>query len=368
MRVSQVLYSGLGGHGSVAFSLQAAAERAGGGWRGAMIFLGIEPLLPDYARLCETHGLEHDYVAATAGRPWKSWPGLGRALRGQRPGAIILHSVKTILPAWAYARRHHVPLIAVEHQANALKTRSEWAASRMLMRLADAVVVLTPDYSEALRAGLGRAWRGDKVHVIPNGIDTDAFAPVERPGTGGARVVGMASRFSAIKRHDILIQALRILRERDGPQAWRLSLAGDGETRAAIATQAAEAGVSEMLDLPGFLGGESLLNWFRGLDFYAHASDGETLSTSLLQAMSMGLPILGSDVPGIRDLMDGGRGMLSGAETPEGFAQALQRLVQSPVEAAAMGQTARQAALAHYSQRVMHDRYAALLEQVRCAG
>jgi glycosyltransferase involved in cell wall biosynthesis len=363
MRVSQVLYSGLGGHGSVAFSLQAAAEQAGSDWQGAMIFLGIEPVLPEYARLCAERGLPHRYVAATAGRPWRSWPGLGRALREQRPDAILLHSVKTILPAWMHARRHRARLIAVEHQANALKTRSEWAASRMLMRLADTVVVLTPDYAEALRAGLGNAWRGDKVHVIPNGIDTRAFAPVGHVRDAGPRVVGMASRFSANKRHETLIGALRLLRDRDGPQAWRLSLAGDGETRAAVAAQAAGAGVSDMLDMPGFLGGEALVEWFRGLDIYAHASDGETLSTSLLQAMSMGLPILGSDVPGIRDLLADGRGMLAGSQTADGFARALSHLAQSPCQAAAMGRTAREAALAHYSQQAMHGRYAALLEQ-----
>ncbi len=48
------------------------------------------------------------------------------------------------------------------------------------MRLADAVVVLTPDYRDTLRSRLGEAWREDKVHVIPNRIDTDAFAPGTR--------------------------------------------------------------------------------------------------------------------------------------------------------------------------------------------
>lgn len=366
MKVTQVLYSGLGGHGSVAFSLQAAAEDAVDGWRNAMVFLGIEPMLTDYANLCAERGLERDYVKATAGRPWRSWPGLFRALTDQRPDAIVLHSVKAILPAWAYAKRHSIPLIAVEHQANHLKKRSEWLASRMVMHLADAVVVLTPDYAADLRAGLGRGWRGEKVNIIPNGIDTDAFAPVERGASFDARVIGMASRFSGIKRHDLLIGALRILRDEDGTHAWQLSLAGDGETRAAMLRMAADQGVSDMLELPGFLGGEDLLRWFQGLDIYAHASEGETLSTSLLQAMAMGLPILGSDVPGIRDLLAGGRGALAEQETPASFARALRRLASSPQDAADMGQTARAAALEHYSQRAMQARYASVLEQI-CA-
>jgi glycosyltransferase involved in cell wall biosynthesis len=366
MRVTQVLYSGLGGHGSVAFSLQAASEQTASGWENAMVFLGIEPLLQDYERLCSERGLKREYVKATAGRPWRSWPGLLRALNAQRPDAILLHSVKAILPAWFYARSQGIPLVAVEHQANSLKKRSEWMASRMVMRLADAAVVLTPDYADDLRAGLGEAWRGEKVHIIPNGIDTDAFAHVDATKHGNTRVIGMASRFSKIKRHELLIGALRILREEDGPQSWRLSLAGDGETRAEMSQLATETGVSDLLDLPGFLGGDDLLHWFQNLDIYAHASDSETLSTSLLQAMAIGLPILGSDVPGIRDLLTDGRGILAEEETPAGFACALRRIAQCPQEAEVMGQKARAAALAHYSQRAMHASYAALLEHI-CA-
>ncbi len=231
MKVVQILYSGLGGHGSVAFSLQAAAERARAGapsdWTGGMIFLGIEPLLPEYERLCAERAIPPAYVQARRGSPWRSWQGVFRALSAMRPDVIILHSVKTILPVWLYARLRGVPLIAVEHQPNSLKTRSEWVASRLLMRLADAVVVLTPDYLAALRTGLGKAWRGDRVHLIPNGIDTDLFAP---PGTRPARkqrplTVGMAARFSDTKRPELLVAAMAILRERDGPDAWRLSLA-----------------------------------------------------------------------------------------------------------------------------------------------
>jgi len=202
--------------------------------------------------------------------------------------------------------------------------------------------------------------------VIANGIDTDAFAPMENRVSDGPRIIGMASRFSGIKRHELLIGALRILRDEDGPDAWQMSLAGDGETREAMGALAAEQGVSEMLDLPGFLGGDDLLHWFRGLDIYAHASDGETLSTSLLQAMAMGLPILGSNVPGIQNLLSEGRGILAQEETPEGFARALRQIADEPDATARMGQLARATALDYYSQQAMYAQYRALLEQI-CA-
>lgn len=364
MKVVQILYSGLGGHGSVAFSLQAAASTGDHrGWRGAMIFLGIEPLLPEYRSLCEQHDLPYRYVRARAGAPWRSWPGLLAALRATAPDAIVLHSVKTILPCWLYARMRGIPLIAVEHQANALKTASEWVASRLLMRLADAVVVLTPAYRDALRARLGRAWCERKVQVIPNGIDTDAFAPGEKRRRDGSVTIGMASRLAGNKRHEVLVRAIAQLRGEGGD--WRLTLAGDGETRAAIAAQVAEAGLDQAVTLPGYLGAEALRDWFATLDIYVHATDGETLSTSILQAMAMELPIVGSDVAGVTELLGegGGCGLVAEAQTPEAFASAVRRLIDDPGAAQAMARRARALSVSTYSQAAMFAGYRQLLDR-----
>lgn len=374
MKVVQILYSGLGGHGSVAFSLQAAAKRAWTGaatdWTGGMIFLGIEPLLPEYARLCAERSIPPTYVRARRGSPWRSWRGVFGALYGMRPDVIILHSVKTILPAWLFARLRGIPLIAVEHQPNSLKTRSEWVASRLLMRLADAVVVLTPDYHDALRRGLGKAWRADKVHLIPNGIDTDDFAPApdRPPRTGRPVTVGMAARFSDTKRPELLAAAMAVLRERDGPDAWRLSLAGDGETRPGVVDQVAAAGLGGIVTLPGYLGAEALRDWFGLIDIYAHASNGETLSTSILQALAMGLPILGSDAPGISDLLakGGGCGIVAAAQSGEAFADGLERLARDDGLAGTLAANARALAVRDYSQDGMFRAYEKVVTQA-CA-
>jgi glycosyltransferase involved in cell wall biosynthesis len=361
MKVAQILYSGLGGHGSVAFSLASAA---GIHWRSNMIFAGIETLLPEYARLCDEQGIHRAHIQMREGRAWAAWPSVNGELKRATPQAIVLHSVKLILPCWLYARRHDIPIIAVEHQPNSLKSRSEWMVSRLLMRLADAIVVLTPDYHAALERHLGSAFRPEKVRVIPNGIDTTAFAPVERDSLHGQPLrVGMAARFSNTKRQDLLIDALALLLQDDEPHAWRLSLAGDGESLASMRQLAEDAGVSDLVEFPGYLGEGALRDWFARLDFYAHASAGETLSTSLLQAMAMGLPILGSNVAGIKDLLARGEGCGSLAETqmPLAFADALRKMTTTPIRTAAMADRARVLAETGYSQDAMFQAYNALI-------
>src|SRR5690606_30056464 len=138
VKVSQVLYSGLGGHGSVAFSLVGAA-RTTRAWVPSLIFFGIEPVLREYERKCVDESVPYQHIRTLAGAAWLKWPSLYRALARACPEAIILQSVKAILPCALYARRHGIRLLAVEHQPNALKSRAEWWVSRTLMKLADAI-------------------------------------------------------------------------------------------------------------------------------------------------------------------------------------------------------------------------------------
>lgn len=365
MRVLQILYSGLGGHGSVAFSLSAAASQEGD-WASSLVFLGIEPLLPEYSTQCEARGIAFEYVATRRGRPWRSWWQLYRVIEALRPDAIVLHSVKAILPCRLYASRCGIPLVAVEHQPNDLKQPAEWWVSRLLMRLADAVVVLTPDYRDELARRLGAAFQAEKLHLIPNGIDTQMFAPPQTgPRTIGKPIrVGMAARFSSRKRQELLIEAIEILQQRDGPGSWQLSLAGDGETRAALQARVGVPHTNQSVSFPGYLGEQELRAWFSSLDIYAHASDGETLSTSLLQAMAMGLPIVGSDVPGIANLLGAEEvvGLVAHDQSAQGFARALSEVVASGESASNLGGRARAKAEREFSQTVMFLAYQEVID------
>jgi glycosyltransferase involved in cell wall biosynthesis len=369
VKVVEILYSGLGGHGSVAFSLAHVAAAAGR-WRPAMLFMGIEPTLPAYHSACAAAGYPEARVLTRPGRQWASWPALFRALHTMRPDAIVLHSVKAIIPAALYAWWRSIPLIAVEHQPNALKSRAEWWASSWLQRFAGAIVVLTEDYRSMLRARLGRHWREDKVHLVPNGIDTALFSPLPPAGStaasraaSGGRVIGMAARMTTMKRQDLLIDALAALRA-DGDD-WRLSLAGDGETVADLRARASALGLGDAVEFTGYLGVSELVGWFRRIDLYAHASNGETLSTSLLQALAMGLPIVGSDVPGIGDLLAKGGGVgIAVAQSPDAFASAMRKVAAHPDLEHDLRVRARKLAEAKFSQQAMFEHYDRVLDSL----
>ncbi len=363
MKVAQILYSGLGGHGSVAFSIVAADTAHE--WRHVLGFVGIEPLVPAYREACVARRIDYATFHAQPGRPWREWARIYRWLRKSRPDAVILHSPPSLLPALLYTLATGARPIVVEHQPNALKRRSDWLFGAAAMVCAKFVVTLTPAYRSELRRGLGRWFREAKTVTIPNGIDTSKFRPRDRTGIAGREVrLGMAARFTPAKRQGVLIEALVELRRVRPDIEWRLGLAGDGETWRDIAARISAEGLEAHVMLPGNLDEDALADWLRSLDIYLHASDGETLSTSMLQAMACQLPIVGSDAPGVCELVVGQPpcGTLAKNEDPGSFARAVVALVDDPSKAFAFASAGRQRCVADFSNDRMYASYRKLVE------
>lgn len=364
LKVAQILYAGIGGHGSVAFSLINADSNAE--WQPLMGFFGIEPLNPAYSEVCQARGIPYEYFAALPGKSWRAWPRIFRWLTDCHPEAIVLHSESALLPCLIYAWRQRVPMVVVEHQPNALKSRSEWVFSCLAMLLADRVVVLTPAYDLELIERLGLFYRAGKVRIIPNGIDTSRFAPrIRSRNWAGSVQLGMAARFVRTKRQDVLIDMLTELRRCEPDIEWRLSLAGDGEVWENINRTVRAKGLDACISLPGPLDEDQLIDWYHSIDIYLHASEGETLSTSLLQAMASALPIVASDVHGIRNLVSGKTicGVLVEGQSPEGFANAVIKIVKEPTVALVLGEAGRRLVEETYSHDLMFAKYGALLTQ-----
>ncbi|MGA8172271.1 MAG: glycosyltransferase [Methylocystis sp.] len=364
-RVCQILYSGLGGLGAVAFSLLQAPRTAR--WAPLMAFIGIEPLREHYAQLCEKLGVPYAYFQQKQGAPWGAWRRLFSWLMRENPEVVLLHSATAIVPCFAFRLLRGRRLVAVEHTPRNAKSRQERLLALLAHALADRVVLLTPEAVSGggkLPAILGVP---KKRAVIPNGVDLRVFHPAEASRTTGAVVrLGMASRFSRLKRHDVLIDMIDHLKRLRPRTAFRLSLAGSGETFDAMRERARRRGLIDNVEFCGPLDDLRLAEWFRSLDLYLHASDSEVMSTSILQAMASGLPIIGSDIDSIHDQLAPAPccGLLAARQDGEAFAEAALRLIDDATLRRQLAKMSRAKAESDYGSETMFEAYDALIREL----
>ncbi|MFF4343618.1 glycosyltransferase family 4 protein [Kitasatospora sp. NPDC001540] len=185
-----------------------------------------------------------------------------------------------------------------------------------VMRAAAAVIVLTESQREFVRT----AYRvpDDRIHVIPNGVAEHWFRPVAAPRPDGPLRVLFVGRLNVQKRVDRLLEAVALAR---APLAVRI--AGDGELRAELTARAAELGLDDV-EFTGALDADRLRAAHAWADAFVLPSDKEGMPLAALEAMAAALPVVATEVPGNRELLDG-TGLLTAPE-PAALAAALDRL------------------------------------------
>ena len=124
----------------------------------------------------------------------------------------------------------------------------------------------------------------------------------------------------------------------------------------------AASGLSDRVLFLGRIPQEKVCDVFKGSDCYLIASDFEGTSLSLMEAMANGLPILASDAPGLRDMIEDGRnGLLFIRRDVSSLKQCILRYHSDPSLAASAGEQAREEYRRHYSFDAVAAQYRELL-------
>lgn len=179
---------------------------------------------------------------------------------------------------------------------------------------------------------LARRYRSDSRPVLATGFSliraadlVSAEAALSRSWDGDLRLLSVG-RLDPEKNPLLLPEILAGLRAED--RRWRLTVAGDGPLSEAVAARAAELGVTEAIELVGHVrNGPALQALYRQSQAFLHVSFTEGLPQVLFEAHAAGLPIVATDVGGVRAGLDGGRtGLLVPPADADAAVAALRRL------------------------------------------
>ena len=144
----------------------------------------------------------------------------------------------------------------------------------------------------------------------------------------GVTVIGTCGRLSMQKGFDILFKAMSILK------AMPLSLIifGEGREEEKLIGIAESLGIREKVQFAGHR--EDARNLFRNLDLYVQPSRFEGVPNAMLEAMSVGCPVVGAAVDGIVEILEDERyGWLVLPESPEELASTITKVCNAEVEA-----------------------------------
>jgi glycosyltransferase involved in cell wall biosynthesis len=203
-----------------------------------------------------------------------------------------------------------------------------------------AFVVAVSSYGRAQLYRWCRLEDWPKIHVVHCGLDRTFFEGVTVEPVVTSRLV-CVGRLCAEKGQLLLLQAVRRLK--DEGVTCELVLAGDGELRQAVERLAVELGIESQIRITGWITTQQVREEILRSRALVLASFAEGLPVVLMEAMSLGRPVVSTYVAGIPELVLAGEsGWLAPAGDVGALAQALRECLSStPERLLAMGETAR---------------------------
>jgi len=281
---------------------------------------------------------------------WEVASGLARRLdeviARERPDVLHAHSPSLDGAAAIRAgRRHRLPVVyecrafwedaAVDHgtsREGGLRYRLTRMHETGVFRKADAVTCIC----EGLRRDIvARGIPAEKVAVIPNAVDIEAFSLERRAdpalaaalGLAGRPVIGFIGSFYAYEGLSLALDALALLRGR--MPDLRLLLVGGGPQESALKDKVVRLDLGESVVFTGRVPHAEVARYYDLVDAFVYPRLSMRLTDLVtplkpLEAMAQGRLVLASDVGGHRELIrDGETGVLFRAGDPAALAEAV---------------------------------------------
>ena len=361
MRIGMVLYPSLGGSSTVAVELARqlvrrghsvhlistgvpyAVSRLDEGEAGRLVHHRVEvPTYPLFAHA--------PYDLAMAAK-------IAEVARSERLDVLHVHYVVPHAASAVMARDMLAParprVVATLHGTDVTLTGADPAlrpAVAFSLGRCDAVTAV----SEFLAARARETFGLRRIHVVPDFVEPRRISPVAAARTraalapGGEAVLLHASNFRPVKNAaDVAEVFIRVARTRPAV----LVLCGDGPDAAACVQRVADAGLRDRVR---FLGMQSdPWPFMAAADAFLLPTSGEGFGLAALEAMAAGVPVVGTDAGGLREVVeDGASGILLPVHDVEGMARAVLRVLE-PSRHVVMAAAARRLAARFSPARVV---------------
>lgn len=293
---------------------------------------------------------------------------LHRLIRNLGIDIVHCHQYTPYVYGWMASVTTGVKVVFTEHgrfHPDRYRTKAK-LINPVMAHFTDKLVAI----SEATRGALARYefMPHGKIDVIYNGIEgmrRDEVSVSRLRNTLGIAqdtfVVGTVSRLDPVKNQGMMLNAFKAFHQKN-PESCLL-LVGDGPERQKLEQQVIRLGLQNQVIFTGFISQPE--DYLAAMDLFLLSSHTEGTSMTLLEAMSLGLPAVVTNVGGNPEIVEDGRtGLVTPPDDSKAFFEAMERIFRDRGLYQQISCEAQKAFMDRFSAKSMSDKYAACYSQL----
>ena len=295
---------------------------------------------------------------------------MARLLKSARPALLLTYTPKVNIYLSLVARLWGIPVVANVAGLGRTFIAGGWLThvTRMMYRSAFSwprCVFFQNAEDRAIFLAAGLVKEAQTALIPGSGVDVLRFSPRPRVGDSGDFVFLMVARLLWDKGVGEYVAAARALKAEFPAVSFRLLGFLDVPSPSAVPRSEVEAWQRE--GIIEYLGhSDDTVSIYGEADCVVLPSYREGMPRTLLEAASMGLPAIATDVPGCRQaVVDGETGFLCKVRDAAALAEAMRRMVLlTPEERARMGKAARERIVREFDEKIVVQRYLDVVKDI----
>lgn len=345
----------------------------------------VTTFTPNYKKRETTQEYINNGIKTTRVNPWLKY-GNGAIIPGLYPqlkdhDRILLHypffggsEIVWLFKLWTgkdipLIIHYHMDVEGLNFTAKLLSLPSNLIFNSLFLK-ADRITCASLDYIKNSKINKFYRKYPEQFTEIPFGVDTNKFRPGNKKTSSKIRLlfVGGLDQAHCFKGLAILLKAMAILENDPQTPDWELNIVGEGELRPSYEEQAQKLGVKKRVNFRGALGNSDLVGTYQKSDVFILPSinKGEAFGLVLLEAMACGIPVIASDLPGVRNVFENNKqGLLATPGDEKDLANKLKALLLDEEKKNKMGREAIALIKAKYSWEKVGDKLEKVIKKIR---
>ena len=251
----------------------------------------------------------------------------------KKPDMIHVHILTRLgVIAWIQKKLHKTPYIITEHWSRYLPGNDfggflRKLATKIVVRNAETVTTVTENLAIAMKK---HGLKNDNYVVLPNVVNLDMFH-INKKNTDATSHIPTIIHISCFedksKNISGLLESLKIIDDKGID--FKCKLIGEGMDLDLMKEKAKELQLINKVSFTGLLQGQALADELSSGDFLVLSSNYENMPVVILEALASGLPVVSTNVGGIKEMVDDSKGILVEPRNKEALAEAMIKMIET---------------------------------------